>query len=168
MLSRVQLFLTPWPVPARLLCPWDSPGQNTGVGCHFLLLGIFPTQGLNPGLLHCRQILYCLSHLGIQVAKNLPAKVGDLGSVSRSGRSPGEGNDNPLQYSCLQNPMDRGAWQATVQVVAQSQTRLSNFHLCTVVSPTSVHISRTSSCHHHPSHQGCLESVSHSIMSDSL
>ena len=37
--------------PARLLCPWDSPGQNTGVGCHFLLQGIFPTQGWNPGLL---------------------------------------------------------------------------------------------------------------------
>ena len=44
--------------PTRLLCPWDSPGKNTGVGCHFLLQGIFPTQGLSPGLLHCRQILY--------------------------------------------------------------------------------------------------------------
>ena len=48
--------------PARLLCPWDSPGKNTGVGCHFLLQGIFPTQGSNPGLLHCRQMLYPLSH----------------------------------------------------------------------------------------------------------
>ena len=48
--------------PARLPCPWDSPGQNTGVGCHALLQGIFPTQGSNPGLLHCRQILYSLSH----------------------------------------------------------------------------------------------------------
>ena len=43
--------------PARLLCSWDSPGKNTGVGCHFLLQGIFPTQGLNSCLLHCRQIL---------------------------------------------------------------------------------------------------------------
>ena len=42
----------------------DSPGKNTGVGCHALLQGIFPTQGSNPGLLHCRQILYCLSHQG--------------------------------------------------------------------------------------------------------
>ena len=42
----------------------DSPGKNTGVGCHALLQGIFPTQGLNPGLLHCRQILYCLRHQG--------------------------------------------------------------------------------------------------------
>ena len=43
--------------PTRLLCPWDSPGKNTGVGCHALLQGIFPTQGLNPHLLHCRWIL---------------------------------------------------------------------------------------------------------------
>ena len=50
--------------PARLLFPWDFPGKNTGVGCHFLLWGIFPTQGLNLGLLHCRRILYILSHQG--------------------------------------------------------------------------------------------------------
>ena len=42
----------------------DSPGQNTGVGCHALLQGIFSTQGMNTGLLHCRQILYCLNHQG--------------------------------------------------------------------------------------------------------
>ena len=48
--------------PTRLLCPWDSLGKNTGVGCHSLLQEIFLTQGLNPGLLHCRQILYRLSH----------------------------------------------------------------------------------------------------------
>ena len=56
-----------WPrglQPARLLRPWDSPGKNTGVGCHSLLQGIFPTQGLIPGLLHCRWILYHLSHQG--------------------------------------------------------------------------------------------------------
>ena len=45
-------------MPARLLCPGDSLGKNTGVGCHALLQGIFPTQGLNPDLLHCRQFLY--------------------------------------------------------------------------------------------------------------
>ena len=50
--------------PARLPCPWDSSGKNTGVSCHAVLLGIFPTQGSNPGLLHCRQILYQLSHPG--------------------------------------------------------------------------------------------------------
>ena len=51
-------------MPARLLCPWDSLGKNTGVGCHALLQGIFPTQGLNTGLPHCRRILYCLSQQG--------------------------------------------------------------------------------------------------------
>ena len=48
--------------PARLLCPWDFPGKNTGVGCHPLLQGIFPTQRLSPGLPHCGWILYYLSH----------------------------------------------------------------------------------------------------------
>ena len=55
--------LRPHGLPARLLCPWDSPGKNPGVGCHSLLQGIFPTQELNPGLLHCRQILYQLSYV---------------------------------------------------------------------------------------------------------
>ena len=48
----------------RLLCPWNSPGKNTGVGCHSLLQGFFPTKGSNPGLLPCRQILYHLSQQG--------------------------------------------------------------------------------------------------------
>ena len=50
--------------PTRLLCPWDFPGKDTGVGCHFLLQRILPTQGSNLDLLHCRQILYRLSHQG--------------------------------------------------------------------------------------------------------
>ena len=50
--------------PHGLYSPWNSPGQNTGVGSRSLLQGIFPTQGSNPGLLHCRQILYQLSHRG--------------------------------------------------------------------------------------------------------
>ena len=50
--------------PVRLLCPWNSPGKNTRVGFHFLLQGIFPTQGSNLGLWHYRQILYHLSHQG--------------------------------------------------------------------------------------------------------
>ena len=50
--------------PASLLCPWDTQGKE--MGCYFLLLGIFLTQGLNAGLLHCRQILYHLSHQGIE------------------------------------------------------------------------------------------------------
>ena len=55
----------------RLLCPWDFPGRNTGVGCHFLLQGIFPTQGSNPCLLHCRWILYRRSHQGSPVPRIL-------------------------------------------------------------------------------------------------
>ena len=61
------------------------------------------------------------------------SNAGDPGSIPESGRSPGEGNGNPLQYSCLENPMDRAAWQATVHGVAKSRTRLSDFtplHLC--------------------------------------
>ena len=50
--------------PCGVCGPWNSPGQNTGVGSLSLLQGIFPTQGLNPGLLHCRQILYQLRHKG--------------------------------------------------------------------------------------------------------
>ena len=53
--------------------------------------------------------------------------AGDLGSIPGSGRSLGEGNGNPLQYSCLENPMDREAWWATVHGVAKSGARLSNF-----------------------------------------
>ena len=53
--------------------------------------------------------------------------AGDQGSIPESGRSPGEGNGNPLQHSCLENLMDGGAWQATVHGVAKNWTRLSNF-----------------------------------------
>ena len=59
---------------------------------------------------------------GGTVVKNLPANAGDArdaGSIPGSGRSPGGGNGNPLQYSCLGNPIDRGAWQATLYKVAQ-------------------------------------------------
>ena len=49
--------------PTRLLCPWNSPGKNTEVGCHALLQGIFQTRGSHPGLLHCRKILYQLTIL---------------------------------------------------------------------------------------------------------
>ena len=58
----------------------------------------------------------------VQMIKNLPANVRDLGSIPGSRRSPGGGNGNPLQYSCLENPMDRGAWWATVHGVAKMGT----------------------------------------------
>ena len=59
------------------------------------------------------------------MVKDLLANAGDLVSVPGLGRSPGEGNGNSLQYSCLENPMDKGAWGAAIHVVAKSQTRLS-------------------------------------------
>jgi len=59
-------------------------------------------------------------------SKELPCNAGDLGSIPGSGRSPGEGNGYPLQYSCLENAMDRGAWGATVHGVAKSQTQRSD------------------------------------------
>ena len=191
--------------PTGLRCPWDSPGKNTGVGCHFLLQCVkvksesevaqscltrdtmdcsllgssvhgicqarvlewvatsmsYPTPRehlsktpasrgtpLNvtgqPGRegswrrmdtsisLRCspetiRAWLICYppiqkqASLVTQMVKNLACSAGDLGSIPGSGRSPGEGNGNPLQYSCLENPTDRGAWWATAHGVAKSQ-----------------------------------------------
>ena len=58
--------------------------------------------------------------------KESACNAGDLGLISGVGRSTGEGNGNPLQYSCLENPMDRGAWRATVHGITKSQTQLSD------------------------------------------
>ena len=77
------------------LSPWNFPGQNTGVGWHSLLQGIFPTQGLNPGLLHCRQILYCLSHqesptvnhAAINISVQMSLQVPDFNSFRYTPRS---------------------------------------------------------------------------------
>ena len=60
------------------------------------------------------------------MVKNLPANVGNAGLISGSKRSPGEGAGNPLQYSYLGNPMDRGGWQATIHRIAKSQIQLSD------------------------------------------
>ena len=173
--------------------PQERP-KDTGVGSLSLLQGIFPTWGLNPGLPHCRWILYQLSHKGSPrtlewvaypfssrssqprnwtgvsciaggfftnwamrdldtsnfpslclgslywsplrvrrasqvalVVKNRHVNAGDardVGSVPGLGRSPGEGNGNPLQYSCLENPMDRGAWWAMACRVTKSWKHL--------------------------------------------
>ena len=79
----------------------------------------------------------CLRWLLVTLHKGFPGdsdgkesayNAGDLGSVPGLGRSPGEGNGNPLQYSCLENPMGRGAWQATGHCVANSRTRLRDLH----------------------------------------
>ena len=67
----------------------------------------------------------------VLVVKNLPGNSEDTGPIPESGRSPGGGRGNPLQYSCLENPMDKGAWEATVHRVAKSWARLSR-HAWTV------------------------------------
>ena len=64
---------------------------------------------------------------GVSEVKASACNAGDLGLIPGSGRSLGEGNDNPLQYSCLENPMDGGGWWATVHGVPKSRTRLSDF-----------------------------------------
>ena len=63
---------------------------------------------------------------GGSAGKESVCNAGDPGSIPGSGKSPGDGNGNPLQYSCLENSKDRGAWQATVHEVAKGQTQLSN------------------------------------------
>ena len=70
-----------------------------------------------------------LGFLGGTVVRDPPANAGDasdVGLIAGSGRSPGEGNGNPLRYSCLEHPMDTGAWWATVHRMAKSDTRLSD------------------------------------------
>ena len=97
-------LVTPQTVACQTPLPWDSPGKNTGVGCHFLLQGIFPTQESNPALLHCRQILYRLiSELRVtlkvwQVSRHLafppqsqhwcPEPLSDLPSVTGTAHWP--------------------------------------------------------------------------------
>jgi len=108
-------FAVPWTVqPARLLCPRTLPGKDTGAGCRFLLpcwLSI-----LNTGM--------CTCQLGGASGEEPACNSGDIGSIPGLERSSEEGNGNPLQYSCLENPMDRGAWKTTVHRVPQSRIRL--------------------------------------------
>ena len=121
-----------------LYTPWSSPGQHTGVGSLSFLQGIFPTQGLNPGLPHCRWILYQLIYKGsprilgwvaypFSRGSSWPrdqtgvfCTAGDSGAVAGLGRSPGEGIGYPLQYSwaslvaqLVQNPP--AVWETWVQ-----------------------------------------------------
>ena len=111
---NVQLFATPWTVTHQAPPSMEFSRQEYWIGLPFPSLGIFPTEGLNPGILHCRQMLYPLNHR-------------DPVSIPGWERSPGEGNGNPLQYSCLENPMDRGAWWVRVHGVAKSGTQLRDF-----------------------------------------
>ena len=149
--------------PTRLLCPWDSPGKNNGVGCHALLQGILLTQESNLlllHLLHWKADSLPLRHPGspttvqyhrADCVSEAPRITSfDLGKCSKNRTHSyirdllylhnrmvmvvkmlcnlelGVGSGNPLQYSCLENSIDRGAWWATVHGGAKSQTRLSD------------------------------------------
>ena len=130
--------------PTRLLRPWDSSGKDTGVGCQFLLQGIFLTQGLNPGLPHCPTLPTLLPQCS-HIASHSVCSVGDLGSIPGLGRCPGEGKGHPLQFSGPENFMD-----CIVHGVAESRRRLSDFHFHFHFLPHCRQIL------YHPSHQGSL------------
>ena len=89
--------------------------------------------------------------------KESACNVGDPGSIPGSRRSPREGNGNPLQYSCLENPMDRGAWRARVQGVIKSQTPLSNSHTLKKKPGHHEASSALSERHHAASQKSCPE-----------
>ena len=135
--------------PTRLLCLWNFSGKNTGAGCH-VLLHQFPKSANNTRIRTRtfkdnewryssgrKRELPPLSvphqHPHIRAGRNLrdclvlpfQASAGDTGLIPGSGRSPGGGHGNPLQYSCLKNSIDRGAWQATVHGISKSWTQLN-------------------------------------------
>ena len=142
LLSHVRLFANPWTVANQAPPSMEFSRQEYWSGLPCPSPGDLPNPGIDPGspalqadtlpsepprkpqfyayLLNCTGIPMWVS--GVEST----CHAGDLGSISGWGRSPGGGNDNPLQYSCLGNPMDGGAWWATVQRVAESQTWLSN------------------------------------------
>ena len=116
--------------------------QEWGSGLPFRSPGGFPDPGsehmslMSPALANGYTVRVCVflikddsSSMGFpggSVVKNLPASAGDTGSVPGSGRSPEEGNGYPCQYSCLENPTDRGGWRATVHGVTKSQSGLKD------------------------------------------
>ena len=99
--------------PIRLHHPCDSPGKNTGVGSHFLLQCLKVKSESE------------VAQSYLTLSDPMDHSPPSLCTVSAGGA--GEGNGTPLQYSCLENPMDGGAWWATVHAVAKSQIRLSDF-----------------------------------------
>ena len=154
LLSHVWLFETLWD-PGRLHCPWNFPGKNTGACCHFLLQGIFPTQGSNlclQRLLFCRRVFplrkmfSVVPYLEWTFLRNGTSsrmssfKMLDLHTKEDfisiqfnlffcfclkfyPGKNPRGGHGNPLKYSCLENPMDKGVrWSSAHRVTEESDT----------------------------------------------
>ena len=116
--------------------PSESPGKpiKTGVGSLSLHQGIFLTLEPNPGLLHCKWILYQLSYQGSPggtSGKESACQCRRRGFHPRVGRSPGGRKGYPLEYSYLENPLDREAWQATVHGVTEADTTEVTLHACT-------------------------------------
>ena len=120
-------FLSHRPQSSQLLSagvqpPWQAGTQSAGIGP---FLPTVPRTGTEMQLKDCDselgEALGSLGFLGGSVVKNPPAHVGDLGLIPGSGRSPSEGSGNLLQYSCLENPMDRGACQGMVHGAAKSR-----------------------------------------------
>ena len=135
------LTVTPWTVACQaplstgfsrqeywsgLPCPppGDLPDSRIDPGPPALQADSLPTELSGKPLLKEQEHSFrgALIIVISSVVKNLPANAGDPGSIPRSGRSSGEGNSNLFQYSCLGNPMDRGAWRAPVHGTAESDT----------------------------------------------
>ena len=108
LMSRVWLFVTPWTVSHQALCPWNSPGKNTGVDCHSLFQGIFPTQRSNPHLLcllHCRRRLY---HWAIREAPRKQINI-QTWIIDRKKASPVDSTGTETR--CKSSPLQR-CWGA--------------------------------------------------------
>ena len=129
----------PWPPPRDL----PGPGIKTAsLMSPALTGGFFTSSATWEAVMHhahtyiphmyLRVFIHMYGSPGGSVVRNLPANAGDTGSIPRSGKIPGEVNGNPLQYSCLGNPMDREAWRATAHGVTKSQTCLRDFTTTTI------------------------------------
>ena len=107
----------------RLSHPWND-GKDINIGKPLSLLS---KQILVLAFIDLNFLQFFRDFPGGSDSKASAYNVGDLGSIPGSGRSPGEGNGNPLQYSCLENPIDREAWYATGHGVTKSRTRPRDF-----------------------------------------
>ena len=143
----VDRFVTPWTVACQVPLSMEFSRQEDWSGLPFSSPRDLPDSGIKPAFPAIAgrfftteapgQPIYVISgllfvfplHWGLPYSsegKEFACNLGDLGSIAGSGRYPGDENGNPLQYSCLENSIDRGAWRATVYGVAKSQTQQSN------------------------------------------
>ena len=116
-------MMNPYMILTLLKQPRKPPSPLHQTQCLTLAIRTFIAAFF---LLHASQFFFSADHSA--VSKESACSAGDPGSIPGLGRSPGEGNSNPLQYPCLENLMDRGAWWTAVHGVAKSQARLSDSH----------------------------------------